>query len=264
MMEENRVRLNVMFSCIGQEKSDYDPFIPEHAVSFIINGTMEITEADKKLSFSEGNVVFISKNQIIKIKKVPNQKPFTALSVILPKEILYKYAKDYHIEPKGVYIGNANFTIPNNYFLEGYLSSMVPYFEDPDALTDNLAQYKVLELIEVLRSDTRMQNILFTFAVDFKLDLEAYMNQYFMHNLPLEKFATLTGRSLSSFKRDFQEIFQTTPNKWLIKKRLDLAYHLISNKGQKPSEAYVDAGFVNFSHFSKSFKEAFGVNPSEI
>lgn len=223
MMLENRIRMNIMFSCIGEEKSDYDPFIAEHAVSFIVNGTMEITEGDKKMTFSEGNIVFISKNQIIKIKKVPNQKPFTALSIILPKEILFKYAKDYHVEPKGVYIGNANFMIPNNYFLEGYLSSMVPYFDNPDAFTDNLAQYKVLELIEILKQDIRMQNILFTFAVDFKLDLNAYMNQYFMHNLPLEQFATLTGRSLSSFKRDFQETFQTTPNKWLIKKRLDLA-----------------------------------------
>ncbi|MGL5981480.1 MAG: helix-turn-helix domain-containing protein [Phocaeicola sp.] len=264
MMLENRVRMNIMFSCIGEVKSDYDPFITEHAVSFIINGTMEITEGDKTMTFSEGNIVFISKNQIIKIKKVPNQKPFIALSIILPKEVLYKFAKKHHVEPKGVYIGNANFMIPNNYFLEGYLSSMVPYFENPDALTDNLAQYKALELIEILKQDTRMQNILFTFAADFKLDLNAYMNKYFMHNLPLKQFATLTGRSLSSFKRDFQETFQTTPNKWLIKKRLDLAYHLISNKGKKPSEAYIDAGFVNFSHFSKSFKEEFGINPSEI
>ncbi len=45
-----------------------------------------------------------------------------------------------------------------------------------------------------------------------------------MHNIPLEKFATLTGRSISTFKRDFQAIFKETPNKWLIKKRLDLAH----------------------------------------
>ncbi len=93
MVLEDRVKMNIMFSCIAEEKSDYDPFITEHAVSFIVNGTMEITEADKKMTFSEGNIIFISKNQIIKIKKIPNQKPFTALSIILPKEVLYKFAK---------------------------------------------------------------------------------------------------------------------------------------------------------------------------
>jgi AraC-like DNA-binding protein len=263
-MLENRVRKNIMFSCIGQEKADYDPFIPEHAISFIINGTMEITNSDKKLISQVGNVVFISKNQLLKIKKIPNQKPFTALSIILLKETLFTYAKEFNVEPKGVYVGDPNFILQPNYFLDGFLSSMWPYFDNPEALTDNLARFKTMELIEILIQDTRMQNILFRFADDFKLDLEAYMNQHFMHNISLEQFATLTGRSLSSFKRDFQETFGTTPNKWLIKKRLDLAYHLISNKSKKPSDAYIDTGFVNFSHFSKSFKTEFGVSPSEV
>ena len=85
-----------------------------------------------------------------------------------------------------------------------------------------------------------------------------------MHNIPLAQFAKLTGRSISTFKRDFQEIFNQTPNKWLIKKRLDLAHFLISKQGKKPNEIYDDVGFVNFSHFSRSFKAEFGINPSEI
>jgi len=109
-----------------------------------------------------------------------------------------------------------------------------------------------------------MQNILFNFDEDFKIDLEAYMNKNYMHNIPLEKFATLTGRSISTFKRDFQTIFNDTPNKWLIKKRLDLAHFLISKKHQKPTDVYFDVGFVNFSHFSRIFKSEFGVNPSAL
>ena len=141
---------------------------------------------------------------------------------------------------------------------------MIPYFENPQALTDKLAQLKTLELIELLLRDDRMQNILFNFQEDFKLDLEAYMNKNYMHNIPLEQFAKLTGRSISTFKRDFQNIYNTTPNKWLIKKRLELAHYLISKKDQKPSEVYFDVGFVNLSHFSRSFKSEFGKSPSEI
>ena len=109
-----------------------------------------------------------------------------------------------------------------------------------------------------------MQNILFNFEDNFKIDLKAYMNKNYMHNIPLEQFATLTGRSISTFKRDFQTIFNDTPNKWLIKKRLELAYFLISKKNQKPTDAFFDVGFVNFSHFSRAFKNEFGRNPSDI
>lgn len=263
-MLESRTRKNIMFSCVGQEKVDYDPFVPDHALAFVINGTMVINDGNKSLNFEQGEIGFISKNQLVRTQKIPNDnKPFTAISIFLPSETLFEYAKEFKIEPKGNYIGEPNFSVFKNDFLKEYLDSMLPYFENPDVLTDNLARFKTWELIEILIKDNRMQNILFKFNDDFKLDIEAYMNKNYMHNIPLEQFAALTGRSLSTFKRDFQSIFGITPNKWLIKKRLDLAYYLIATKGKKPSDAFIEAGFVNFSHFSKSFKAEFRVSPSE-
>lgn len=263
-MIETRKRINILFSCVGQEKSDYDPFVQDHAIVFVINGKMTSNDGNEVVEFNPGEIGFIAKNQLVKTQKIPlNNEPFTAVSIFIPKDILFNYSKEFNILPKGNYIGKRNFILGNNIFLKGYVNSMLPYFENPEALTDNLSRFKTLELIEILLQDVRMQNILFNFGEEFKLDLEAYMNRNFMHNIPLEQFAQLTGRSLSTFKRDFQEIFQTTPNKWLIKKRLDLAYYLISTKGKNPSEVYFETGFVNFSHFSKSFKSEFGINPSQ-
>jgi AraC-like DNA-binding protein len=51
-----------------------------------------------------------------------------------------------------------------------------------------------------------------------------------MFNMPLEKFAYLTGRSLSSFKRDFNKAFNTTPQRWLTQKRLELAHYELSEE----------------------------------
>lgn len=264
-MLENRIRNNILFSCVGEEKRDYDPFVPDHALTFMVHGKMVINDGLNRLEFTEGDIGFVSKNQLVKTEKIPgSNKPFTAISIFLPKDNLFNYAKAFNIQPKGNYIGKPNFVFDKNNYLNGFLASMLPYFENPAALTDNLGRFKTMELIEILLQDTRMQNILFNFGEDFKLDLEAYINRNYMHNIPLEQYAQLTGRSLSTFKRDFQDIFQNTPNKWLMQKRLALAHYLITVKGKKPSEVYYDAGFVNFSHFSKAFKMAFGVKPSEI
>jgi len=53
------------------------------------------------------------------------------------------------------------------------------------------------------------------------------MESNFRFNLSVERFAYLTGRSLSSFKKDFEELFHDTPGKWLIRRRLKEAYTLI-------------------------------------
>jgi AraC-like DNA-binding protein len=74
--------------------------------------------------------------------------------------------------------------------------------------------------------------------------------QQFPFNVPIEKFAQLTGRSLAGFKRDFQKIFNMSPRHWLQEKR------------KKPSAIYLDLGFESLSHFSASFKKRFGKAPT--
>jgi AraC-like DNA-binding protein len=90
------------------------------------------------------------------------------------------------------------------------------------------------------------------------------MTENYRYNLKLEQFARLSNRSLSSFKRDFQDIFHTTPGKWLLEKRLLHAMNLLCNMNKTISEAAFESGFETTSHFSRSFKEKFGVAPSSI
>ncbi|WP_317194019.1 helix-turn-helix transcriptional regulator [Chryseobacterium sp. KMC2] len=68
--------------------------------------------------------------------------------------------------------------------------------------------------------------MLFDFGTPGRLDLEEFMQKNDKFNVNLERFAFLTGRSLSAFKRDFKKIFNETPNRWLIKRRLQEALFL--------------------------------------
>ncbi|WP_440135017.1 helix-turn-helix domain-containing protein, partial [Chitinophaga sancti] len=52
--------------------------------------------------------------------------------------------------------------------------------------------------------------------------------------------------------------------KWLTRKRLELAHYQISEKNKKPVEVYLDAGFEDLSHFSFAFKKHYGYSPNKI
>lgn len=146
--------------------------------------------------------------------------------------------------------------------MKGYFHSLMPYFAQPEKLTPVLAQAKTTEVITLLLRNPALQNFLFDFSEPHKIDLEAYMNQHFSYNVPVTQFAKLTGRSLSAFKRDFSKIFQTSPEKWLQKRRLEQAHFLITQQNRKPSDVYLEVGFENLSHFSRVFKQYFGINAS--
>jgi len=88
------------------------------------------------------------------------------------------------------------------------------------------------------------------------------MEANFYYNLALEEFAKLSHRSLSTFKRDFQKYYHQSPGKWLLQKRLDYSAVLLKNPALNVSQVAFDCEFEDLSHFSRAFKEKFGVPPA--
>ena len=131
-------------------------------------------------------------------------------------------------------------------------------------MTDEMGILKVKEGVKLLLlAMPGLRNFLFDFSEPYKIDLENFMLGNFHFNVPIEKFAQLTGRSLAGFKRDFQKIFGMAPRHWLQEKRLTEARYLIESKNKKASAIYLDLGFESLSHFSHSFKKKFGKTPTE-
>ena len=132
-------------------------------------------------------------------------------------------------------------------------------------MSKKLATIKINEAIELLlQLQPEIKSFLFDFSDPHKTDLEEFMLKNFHYNAPIENFAKLSGRSLSSFKRDFTTTFNNTPSIWLKNKRLSEAYYLMKQKNKNPRDIYLDLGFENLSHFYTSFKKKYGMTPAEI
>ena len=69
---------------------------------------------------------------------------------------------------------------------------------------------------------------------------------------------------MATFKRDFKKISDLTPEKWLIRKRLEAAYTLMREGGKKIGDVYLQVGFKNQSHFSNAFKKQYGMPPTAV
>lgn len=162
------------------------------------------------------------------------------------------------------YIGQSIIDLSDDIFIKAYFDSLVPYFNTDVPLTPELADLKTNEAIALLLRNKGLENLLFDFGDPYKIDLEAFMNLHYSYHISIAQFARLTGRSLATFKRDFKKTFHTTPERWLLQKRLERAHYLIAKKSQPPSTVYLEVGFENLSHFSTSFKKQFGYNPSSI
>lgn len=256
----------MVYSCVFEKHRGNEEFIPEHFLGFQLSGETHAFHADGNTIIPENTIVFVKKNQLIRTIKYPSKSgKYQFISITLDKEILQQYALENKIVIENRYEGKQKLFFEPDDFLTSYFLSLSPYINKKKEATPKLANLKIREAIELLlQSNPDFKQILFDFSEPYKVDLEEFMNQNYMFNIPIASFAQLTGRSLSSFKRDFSKIFDTTPKQWLLSKRLDEAHYLIKQKKQKPTDFYLDLGFENLSHFYFSFKQKFGATTSEI
>ena len=96
-----------------------------------------------------------------------------------------------------------------------------------------------------------------------KIDLMEFMCAHFRQDMSMTEFAKASGRSLSTFKRDFKKISELSPERWLTDHRLHAAYDLLKH-GYRVSDACFDVGFKNVSHFSAIFKRKFGLTAGQV
>ncbi|WP_346985161.1 AraC family transcriptional regulator [Chryseobacterium sp. POE27] len=221
--------------------------------------------SEQHLMMSAGEVLLIHKNQLGTLTKTPEPGGhYETIVISLQEDLMRKIVLEEKMEAYAKYNGLPNLIFPNNEFLKGYFQSIVPYARNSGAeMTDEMGLLKVKEGIKLmLHVAPVLRNFLFDFSEPHKIDLERFMLSNYRFNVPVEKFAQLTGRSLSGFKRDFQKTFEMPPRKWLQDKRLNEARHLIESKNKRPSSIYLDLGFESLSHFSHAFKKKFGKAPT--
>lgn len=265
MRKEDIKRNIILQTCEVDANFGYTHFVHDHVLGLITSGTAEHYTPDGVTIYRPGTLCLFKRIQLMKTIKKPHEgKSFTTINIFLDQETLKKYSLAHNIKADSLYNGESNIMLENDEFMKGYFNSLMPYFAQPEKLTPTLEHVKTIEAIELLLRNTALKDFLFDFSEPHKIDLEAYMNKHFSYNIPLVQFAKLTGRSLSTFKRDFLKIFSTTPEEWLQKQRLEQAHFLITQKNKRPSEIYLELGFEALSHFSYTFKKQFGLAPSEL
>ncbi len=260
----NYINPEIKLSCYEGKLFKTEAAFDDHLLVWLISGETKIIQADETFVFGAGSTFLIPRNQLATIINYPKDGlPHKAVAMHLSTKRLRAFYNDNPVKSKAVTEKIIRFE--KHPLLESCLVSLIPYFEMQHNFPENIASLKITEAINILRTiDSNIDSVLNNFEEPGKIDLVAFMEKNFMFNMPLEKFGYLTGRSLTTFKRDFQKAFNSTPQRWLTKKRLELAHYELTEKNKKPVEVYFEIGFENLSHFSFAFKKQFGYSPTQL
>jgi len=108
-------------------------------------------------------------------------------------------------------------------------------------------------------SETRkMLNEIYRFR-----DVINYMDTHYKENPSLQDLAKKAGMAPEYFHRQFRVIFDTTPYEYMLRRRMNMAQHLIRKTGLSIKEIAQQCGYDNPFYFSRVFTKWLKVSPSE-
>lgn len=258
---------DIFFSYYFSDQCKCTKMVKDHMLVYIYSGEYTLEEGNRTTVVKPGECVFLRRdNRVNMNKQAKNGEPFQGIFMHFKRPFLRNLFQ--MIEKKDIPLDTGKHKpsvvkLPQTPDITGLFHSMLPYFDAAVQPSEKMMNLKLMEgVYSLLNIDRRFFPTLFDFTEPWKIDILEYLNENFMYELSMEEIASFTGRSLSTFKRDFRKISTLSPQKWLIQKRLEAAHEMLRHEGKKVTDVYMEVGFKNLSHFSSAFKKQFGITPS--
>lgn len=256
----------IFYKDLDQDLIDIEFYTNTPCVVFIKNGREFITNSDNdRLDLNEGSAVFFPKGINLHSDYVRTSQPLQAYLVFFDDAIIKEY-----LDSKVTNEDSASsgwFTCSDCPSLDQYFFGLHQYSQQ-DLITAQLLRLKLLELLELLSQYDTEQRLIGQLRqhqpVSSKRNLQRLLSSDALLKLSVTDLANLSGRSLSSFNRDFKACYDTTPKQWQQLRRLDYGHRLLLQQQLSVTDIALELGYDNVSHFISAFKNKYGVTPKQF
>ena len=145
---------------------------------------------------------------------------------------------------------------------QNYIDSLDLYFEEPNKM---LVKIKLFELLfHIANTEREMLSQFLELKASFANNFRSVIEDNVLNSVSIDELCILTGRSQSSFRRDFHAIYNMPPSQWLRERRLEKAKEMLLATKFTVTDICYTLGFESIAHFSRLFKSFFGQAPSEF
>ncbi|MRG47332.1 helix-turn-helix domain-containing protein [Chitinophaga sp. SYP-B3965] len=235
-------------------------------IIYTVGGKKQLAGSGKSYLLTEGKLIFLKKGAMRQGKFF--NVDWRTIVFCVPDSYLQQLFKEYRAQSVLPLLPfqetDPVIEISTNNITHAYFYGLLPYFTQQPPPSESLLELKCRELVFNMFShpeNTAFLAYLKSVSDYSKPPLTEIMEANYLFNLSLEEFAKISQRSLTVFKKDFAETFHNTPGKWLLQKRLDYAQLLLTSSQKNINEIVYECGFESTTHFSRVFKEKFGMAP---
>jgi AraC family transcriptional regulator len=145
-------------------------------------------------------------------------------------------------------------------------SALLPAFAHPDQVSRLLVEHVTLAFVAQLAHSLGGMKVYERstrggLAPWQERRVKDFMEANLDGEMALAALAAVCGLSLSHFSRAFRRSTGTSPHRWVLQRRVELARERLRERQLSLSEIALSCGFADQSHFTRVFTGFFGISP---
>ena len=241
-------------------------FLEQHLLYVVLGGSVKLTCGRQSWTVRKNEMILLRRAQSVSYEKQGSEETglFESQLFAINDDLLKEFLTSQQVQIPQMTEELGTQVSPMSDRLVAYCWSLSPYFNDPSQVNPGLLRLKVMELLyNVMDCSKNIFRQMLQLRQPVKTDIHRVVEENYTSPISLDELAYLSGRSLSSFKREFQDIYGESPARWIREKRLSKAQQMLRSSSLSVADVAYSLGFENPTHFSRIFKQQFGYTPSQ-
>jgi len=243
-----------------------EAYVANHVISVVLAGKQELKTYDENVIMVEaGEMVFLPRGVYYVTDLLPAQGHFESVLFYFDDEIIHSFLQHARVAEVNQLEAPDHLKFEQLPTVKLFIDLLLAIYGQQKGGKQFL-DLKILELLYLLNAQVpqkKFAEFLFRLTLPQKRNIKSFMEHNYDKPLKMEDYAYLTGRSLSTFRRDFKAYYDTTPQRWVKERRLQKAISLLEQREMSVTDLAYEVGYENISYFIREFKAKTGKSPKQ-
>jgi AraC-like DNA-binding protein len=238
----------------------------KNVFSFLLEGTKELITQDKTTIINNDAFLLIKSGNCLMTESLSETNVYRSVLFFFNDDILLKLLQKSKL-PKTVNSNAKPYEIfQYDDYIHHFVKSLIKIKEYDNSLQNSLLQTKLEEILTYLlhRNGAEFFSNILSYQDSQCRHFTDVIESNKLNNLTIQELSFLCNMSISTFKRNFEQHYQTSPIKWFQEKRLEYSAYLLSIKKKRPIDIYSEVGFESLSSFTQAFKVKYNTTPKQF
>lgn len=227
----------------------------------LLKGVKEVHTSTENICIDRDQILMLSSGSTLMSETVANNGEYEAILLFFGNDTLLNVCNQLNHKIPNTTNASGVLTLQKDNYLNHYIESLL-LLKGADGSIHDIKVREFLCYLHAEHFNVFKQLVAQAFKHDKNIKLQQVVEMNLNSGLSLNELAFLCDMSLSSFKRHFMELYEKSPQKYFMDKKMEKAMHLLG-LDKSPSEVAMALGYEHLSAFSFEFKKRMGVSPKQ-